>query len=703
MSDRAGKIAFVTRLPLPQVGRPFPLGAHAEGGGVRFAVASSVAEAVEVCLLSPDGAELRVPLTERTFGVWHGLLPGLGPGQRYGYRVHGPWDPARGLRCNPAKLLVDPYTRRVEGTVTDLQAALGYLGNPAGPRSDVDSLGSVPVSVVTAPGGPHTGTRPDVPWEQTVIYELHVRGFTRTHPQVVPEHRGTYLGLAHPAVLDYLTGLGITAVELLPVSAFCAEPSLLRTGSRNYWGYSPLALLAVHPGYAAVPGAEVTEFRTMVAALHAVGIEVIVDVVANHTCEGDVDGPTLAYRGLDARAYYLDHDLTGCGNTLNTGSPTVVRLVTDALRYWAGELGVDGFRFDLASVLGRPWGGPFDPGAPLLAAIAADPLLCTRKLIAEPWDATAYGYRVGDFPLNFSEWNGRYRDVVRDFWRDIPGVSELASRLAGSSDLYAARRRRPWASVNFITAHDGFTLRDLVSYNRKHNEANGEGGADGTDDNRSWNCGVEGETDDPAVRSLRSRQARNLLATLALSTGTPMLLAGDERWRTQGGNNNPYQLDDETSWLDWSPDPDADLLTAFTRRLLTLRKTTPALRQPEFFEGRTTPGGTPDLVWFRPDGQPMELDDWRDGHRQTLGMWIDGADVRSHPPQPAADSWLLVLHAGAQPITVTLPGPEYGERYAPVLDTGSPDGMPTRRRSRRPGTRMTVPARTFLVFRAGRR
>ncbi|MGH3870207.1 MAG: glycogen debranching protein GlgX [Pseudonocardiaceae bacterium] len=692
----------MTRTLLPQVGRPFPLGAHAEGGGVRFAVASSVAEAVEVCLLSPEGTEQRVPLVERTFGVWHGLLPGLGPGQRYGYRVHGPWDPARGLRCNPAKLLVDPYARRIEGIVTDLDAALGYRGDPAGPRCDVDSLGSVPVSVVTAPGGPDTGTRPDVPWEQTVLYELHVRGFTRTHPQVPPEHRGTYLGLTHPAVLGYLTSLGATTVELLPVSAFCPEPALLRTGSPNYWGYSPLALLAVHPGYATVPGAEVAEFRTMVAALHAAGLEVIVDVVANHTCEGDLTGPTLAYRGLDARAYYLDQDLTGCGNTLDAGSPTVVRLVTDALRYWAGELGVDGFRFDLASVLGRPRGGPFDPGAPLLAAIAADPLLCTRKLIAEPWDATAHGYRVGDFPLDFSEWNGRYRDVVRDFWRGVGGVSELASRLAGSSDLYAARGRRPWASVNFVTAHDGFTLRDLVSYHRKHNEANGEGGADGTDDNRSWNCGVEGETDDPAVRSLRDRQARNLLATLGLSTGTPMLLAGDERWRTQGGNNNPYRLDDETSWLDWSPDPASDAMTAFTRHLLALRAATPALRQPEFFEGRTTPSGIPDLVWFRPDGRPMELDDWRDGQRHTLGMWIDGTDVRSHPPPPATDSWLLVLHAGGQPVTITLPGPEYGEHYAPVLDTGSACGVPRRKRSRRPGTRMTVPARTLLVFRAVR-
>jgi isoamylase len=689
-------------IPAPLVGRPFPLGAHPEGGGVRFAVASSVAEAVEVCLLAADGTEHRVPLPERTFGAWHGLVPGVAPGQRYGFRVHGPWDPDNGLRCNPAKLLVDPYARRIEGRVTDLDAALGYRDDPAGPPSDVDSRGSVPVSVVTAPGGPDTGARPDVPWEQTVVYELHVRGFTRTHPDVPPEHRGTYLGLAHPAVTGYLTDLGVTAVELLPVSAFCDEPYLLRAGRPNYWGYSPLALLAVHPGYAAVPGAEVAEFRTMVAAMHAAGIEVVVDVVANHTCEGGVDGPTLAYRGLDGTAYYLNQDLTGCGNTLDSGSPTVVRLVTDALRYWARELGVDGFRFDLASVLGRPRGGRFDPAAPLLTAIASDPLLCTRKIIAEPWDATGEGYRVGGFPVEFSEWNGRFRDVVRDFWRGVPGVSELASRLAGSSDLYAASGRRPWASVNFVTAHDGFTLRDLVSYNHKHNEANGEEGADGTDDNRSWNCGVEGETDDPAVLDLRHRQARNLLTTLVLSTGTPMLVAGDERWRTQGGNNNPYNRDDEISWLDWSATPAADPLTGFTRRLLALRGQTPALRQPEFFEGRTTPSGTPDLLWFRPDGKPMELADWMDDGRRTLGMWIDGTDVRSHPPQPATDSWLLVLHADEQPISFTLPGAECGERYEPVLDTGSADGTPVKPRSRRPGTRMTIPGRTFLVFRAVR-
>ncbi len=671
----------------PTTGHPFPLGAHPEGGGVRFAVATSVAEAVDVCLIDGDGGERRVPLPERTFGVWHGLLPGIGPGQRYGYRVHG-------HGANPAKLLVDPYARRVQGTVTDLAAAHG--------DSPADSLGSVPLSVVTAPGGPDTGPRPDVPAERTVLYELHVRGFTRRHPDVAPEHRGTYLGLAHPAVIEYLVELGVTAVELMPVQAFCDEPSLLRTGRHNYWGYSPLALLAVHPGYAAVAGNEIAEFRTMVGALHAAGIEVICDVVANHTCEGGPDGPTLCYRGLDAAAYYLEHDLTGCGNTLDAGSPPVVRLVIDALRHWAGELGVDGFRLDLASVLGRPGGGRFDPDAPLLTAIATDPLLAGRKLITEPWDATGDGYRVGGFGPQFCEWNGRFRDTVRDFWRGAVGVSELASRLAGSSDLYARGGRRPWASINFVTAHDGFTLRDLVSYERKHNDANGDGGRDGADDNRSYNCGAEGETDDPAVLACRDRQARNLLATLLLSTGTPMLLAGDERWHTQGGNNNPYTLDDETSWLDWAPNPEAGALLGFTRRLLALRAGAPALRQPEFFEGRVTPNDTPDLVWFRPDGRVMSHDDWHDGRRRTLGMWIDGTDVRSHPRYPDNDSWLLLLHAGAHAVTVTLPGPEYGDRFELLLDTGAPDGIPARPKDRRPGARMVVAARTLLAYRAVR-
>ncbi|HEX2131149.1 MAG TPA: glycogen debranching protein GlgX, partial [Actinophytocola sp.] len=487
-------------------GHPFPLGAHPEAGGVRFAVASSVAEAVDLCLIAEDGSEHRIGLTERTFGIWHGLVPGVTPGQRYGYRVHGPYDPGRGLHANPAKLLVDPYARRITGRVTDLDATLGYRGDPlTGGRSPVDSLGHVPLSVVTSPGGPDTGVKPETPFEETVIYELHVRGFTKLHPDVPPHQRGTYLGLTHPSVVDYLVRLGVTAVELMPVHTFVDEPALLRSGRHNYWGYASLGFLAPHEGYASEPGRETAEFRTMVAALHAAGIEVIMDVVFNHTGEGGIDGPTLSMRGLDAPAYYLldrdgfDVDITGCGNTLDPASPTVVRLVTDSLRYFADELGVDGFRLDLASALGRPGGGAFDPNAPLLTAITTDPVLSRCKLIAEPWDATGDGYRVGGFAPQWTEWNGRFRDGVRDFWRGGVGVRDLAYRLSGSEDLYAANTRRPWAAINFVTAHDGFTLRDLVSYNEKHNEANGEQNQDGANDNNTWNSGVEGPSEDPGI------------------------------------------------------------------------------------------------------------------------------------------------------------------------------------------------------------
>jgi glycogen operon protein len=693
-------------------GHPFPLGAHPEAGGVRFAVASSIADAVDLCLIEEDGTEHRIGLTERTFGIWHGLVPGVTPGQRYGYRVHGPYDPARGLRCNPAKLLVDPYARRITGAVTDIEATLGYRVDPmTGRASHVDSLGHVPLSVVTSPGGPATGVKPDTPFEETVIYELHVRGFTRRHPDVPANQRGTYLGLTHPAVLDHLVRLGVTAVELLPVHTFVDEPPLLRTGRRNYWGYASLGFLAPHEAYATEPGREVAEFATMVAALHAAGIEVILDVVFNHTGEGGVAGPTLSYRGLDAPAYYVldrdgsDVDITGCGNTLNPASPTVVRLVTDSMRYFATELGVDGFRLDLASALGRPHGGPFDPNAPLLTAITTDPVLSRCKLIAEPWDATGDGYRVGGFAPQWTEWNGRYRDGVRDFWRGRTGVRDLAYRLSGSEDLYAFNTRRPWASVNFITAHDGFTLRDLVSYDEKHNEANGEDNRDGTNDNRSWNCGAEGETADPAVLALRDRQARNLLATLLLSTGTPMLTAGDELWRTQGGNNNPYCLDDETSWVDWTPGERAADMLAFARRVTAVRAASPALRQPEFFDGRPSTTGRPDLVWLAPDGAPMTGEDWFDEHRRTIGMWVDGSTSLSRDRDGELvpdDSWLVLLHAGDGPAEVTLPGGEFGEKFVPVLDTGTPRGVPATETALAPGTSVTLPPRTLLLFRSPR-
>ncbi|APU19288.1 glycogen debranching protein GlgX [Actinoalloteichus sp. GBA129-24] len=712
-------------------GGPFPLGAHLTPDGVRFALASAVADAVEVCLVDSDDAgglvERRVELTQRTYGVWHGIVPGVAPGSRYGFRVHGPYEPARGLRCNPRKLLVDPYARQISGSLTDVDAALGYRDDPMTGRPDhVDSLGSVPLSVVTAPTAPLRDVRPEVPWEETVVYELHVRGFTRSHPDI-PEHlRGTYLGVAHPAALDHLSRLGVTAVELLPVHAASSEAGLLRRGAQNYWGYSTLGFHAPHAGYASVPGREVAEFRTMVTALHAAGIEVLLDVVYNHTCEGGLDGPTLSFRGIDAPAYYLQDaegravDITGCGNTIDAASPTVIRLVTDSLRYWAEDLGVDGFRFDLASALGRGRGGPFDPDGGLLTAIACDPVLSRRKLIAEPWDATGEGYRVGGFGVQWSEWNGRYRDTVRDFWRGATGVADLAYRLAGSSDLYHDGGRRPWASVNLITAHDGFTLRDLVSYERKHNEANGEDNRDGTDDNRSWNCGVEGETTDPSVTTLRARQARNLLATLLLSTGTPMLTAGDELWRTQGGNNNAYCLDDETSWLAWPgartgsmngeavavggpQERTARELLDFTRTLIAVRRECPALRQAEFFEGRTTPSGAPDLAWLRADGEEMTEIDWFDPDRRTLGMWIDGGDCRSHTRSglPVNDhSWLLVLHAGGDEVRLTLPGLVFGARYTPVLTTGTPDGRPSDATSLPAGDSLALPGHTLLLFRA---
>ena len=679
---------------------------------MRFAVASSVAEAVEVCLISEDGTERRIELAEHTFGIWHGVVPGVTTGQRYGYRVHGPYDPARGIRCNPAKLLVDPYARRIVGDVTRFSDTIDYVGRLMdGVPSRVDSLGSVPLSVVTSHGGSDTGTKPDVPFEETVVYELHVRGFTKRHPDVPEQLRGTYLGLAHPAVVEHLVRLGITAVELLPVHAICAEPGLRDRGAQNYWGYSTLGFFAPNPGYASEPRREVEEFRTMVAALHAVGIEVILDVVYNHTCEGGAAGPTLSFRGLDAPAYYVlgqngyDHDLTGCGNTLNAGSPTVVRMVTDSLRYFAAELGVDGFRFDLASALGRPYGGGFDPNSALLTAIVSDPVLSRCKLIAEPWDATGEGYRVGGFGPQWTEWNGRYRDTVRDFWRGAVGVRDLAYRLSGSSDLFAMNRRRPWASVNFITAHDGFTLRDLVSYNHKHNDANGEDGRDGTDDNRAWNSGVEGETDDRDVLTLRHRQVRNLIATLLLSTGTPMLLAGDESWRTQGGNNNAYCLDNETSWLDWAHAEEATDLIAFVRHVISLRTKAPALRQPHFFDGRPTRSTEPDLVWFRPDGQPMADENWFDDGARTLGMWIDGSESLSRTRDGelvSDDSWLLVLHAGADEIEFTLPAEQYGDDYEPVLDSASPDGKPDKPQPLDPGEKVLLPNRSLLLLRARR-
>ena len=661
----------------------FPLGAHVDPDGVRFAVASSSAEAVEVCLVDgdPDApTERRFALTERTFGVWHGHVPGVGAGQRYGYRVHGPYRPWDGPRANPAKILVDPYARQITGTITDLKSARGWEIDPmTGPPSTVDSLGHVPLSVVTDALPPVTGPRPDNPWSETVIAEVHVRGYTRLHPDVPPEQRGTYLGLAHPAVVAHLRRIGVTAVELLPVTATLDEPPLLDRGVTNFWGYSTLGFFAPNPGYSSVPGAEVEEFRAMVDALHAAGIEVLLDVVPNHTCEGGVDGTTISFRGLDAPAYYslrggYDADITGTGNTLDAGSPTVVRMVCDAMRNWVTAFGVDGFRIDLASVLGRPRSGPFDPHAPLLTAIATDPVLAQCKLIAEPWDATGEGYRVGGFPVAWSEWNGRYRDAVRDFWRGHGAIGELASRLTGSEDLYGLSLRRPWASINFVTAHDGFTLRDLVSYERKHNEANGEDNRDGTDDNRSQNFGVEGETTSPVVRARRMDAARALLGTLLLSTGTPMLLGGDELWRTQGGNNNAYCLDDETSWVDWSGGVEASLLTAFVARLVEIRRSSVTLHRDRFYRDG-------DVTWWHFSGRPLSHGDWHDHGTRSLGLLVG--------------EWLILLHSGdAAPCTLPPGGP-----FTPVVDSTRDDGTPVSCRPLPGGTTITLPTGSLLLLR----
>ena len=683
-----------------------PAGAILDDAGVLAVAvpATSTAEAVELCLLgagsggseggSGDAAERRVELARDADGWWRGSVAGIAAGQGYGLRVHGPWSPRTGVRTDPAKLLVDPWSRGIGGRFTRLAAALAHTGeDPFGPRSDVDSAGSVPFGVVTAPVAPSSSPRPGVPWADTVLYETHVRDLTMRHPEVSAGLRGTYGGVAHPAVVEHLRRLGVTTVELLPVFANAPEPSLMARGARNHWGYSTLAYLAPEPRYAAVPGEEVGEVRTMVDALHAAGLEVVLDVVFNHTCEGGVGGPSLSWRGLDAPSWYQlspdgrDVDFTGCGNTLDAGSPLVRALVLSCLRYWVTTMGVDGFRFDLASTMGRPGGSGFSASAPLLAEIAADPVLAGVKLIAEPWDATGEGYQVGGFGPAWAEWNGRYRDGVRDFWRGHGPVSEIVTRFAGSSDLYWPGRS-PAASVNFVTAHDGFTLRDLVSYDHKHNEAHGEDNRDGTDDNRSWNSGVEGPTTDAAIVALRARRMRNLLATLGLSAGTPMLLGGDELGHTQHGDNNAYCVDDETSWRSWE---DADpSLAAFVARVFALRRSVPELRRGDFYYGHSglRDDEVPDIVWLSETGRELGPTDWATSRRTLV------VRVRS------AASLLVVLHAGASEVDVELPDRFGDASWALALDSGLGDGEPADVEPLVAGTSTTVPAHTVLVFRS---
>ena len=685
-------------------GHPYPLGASFDGEGTNFALFSEVAEGVELVLVDERGAHSRVPLTEVDGFVWHGHLPGVGPGQRYGYRVHGPWQPELGHRCDPAKLLLDPYAKAVDGQIDN---------HPSLRTPEADSAGHTMLGVVTDPAFDWGDDQPPRrPYADSVIYEAHVRGLTRTHPDVPPELRGTYAGLAHPAVTDHLTSLGVTAVELMPVHQFVQDGVLQDRGLANYWGYNTIGFFAPHNAYAAhgTRGQQVTEFKSMVKALHAAGLEVILDVVYNHTAEGNEKGPTLSFRGIDNASYYrlVDgdwghyYDTTGTGNSLLMRHPYVLQLIMDSLRYWVTEMHVDGFRFDLAATLARQF-HEVDRLSAFFDLIQQDPVISRVKLIAEPWDVGEGGYQVGNFPSLWSEWNGRYRDAVRDFWRAEPGsLGEFASRLTGSSDLYQHSRRKPRASVNFVTAHDGFTLRDLVSYNDKHNEANGEGNRDGESSNRSWNCGAEGDTDDPGVLELRARQQRNLLATLLLSQGIPMLCHGDELGRTQRGNNNAYCQDNEVSWIDWELTGWQRELADFTRYVIGLRAAHPVLRRRRFFRGETvTHAGQPlpDLVWLLPDARAMTEADWRRSDAHAVGVFLNGDAIAEPDPRgrPVVDdSFLILLNGSWEPVDFRLPDLTYGERWTTLVDTAEPQGADES--EHKAGTETTVGPRCLVLL-----
>ena len=669
-------------------GHPLPLGATWDGAGVNFALWSEHATAVELCLFDPaaPGRETRrIPVRERTDQVWHVYLPDARPGLLYGFRLAGPYAPEVGHRYNRAKLLLDPFARAIAGAVRWSDAVFGYQrGDPPDDRTpdEGDSAPDVPRSVVVDPAFDWGDDRPPrTPWHETVIYELHIKGFTARHPDVPPELRGTYSGLATPAVTAYLTRLGITAVELLPVHHSVTERRLADLGLTDYWGYNSIGFFSPDSRLASSDdrGAQVAEFKAMVKALHQAGIEVILDVVYNHTAEGDHRGPTLCLRGVDNAAYYRlgedrRHylDVTGCGNTLSTMHPRSLQLIMDSLRYWVLEMHVDGFRFDLAAALAREERG-VDPLSSFLDIIAQDPVISRVKLIAEPWDLGEGGYQVGNFPPGWAEWNGKYRDSVRRYWRGDEGqMAELGYRLTGSSDLYEQSGRRPYASVNFVTAHDGFTLADLVSYNEKHNLANGEDNLDGADDNLSWNGGVEGPTDDPQVIALRERQMRNFLATLLLSQGLPMLCAGDEIARTQRGNNNAYCQDSEVSWFPWSRGSAADRQLEFTRRLIRLRRDNPVFRRRTFFQGRRLQCGAHDLSWVRPDGTEMAEEEWTNGFGRCLGLMLMGnaigeVDDRGEPV--VGDTFLVLLNAHHESIAFIVPAHAAGGRWARVLDT----------------------------------
>jgi isoamylase len=694
-------------------GEPYPLGATYDGEGTNFSIFSEVADRIELCLFDESGRETSYDLPEVTGFCWHVYIPGVGPGQRYGYRVHGPWSPEAGARCDPGKLLLDPYGKAVTGQVQWNEAVFPYHFGREEERNDLDSAAYMPKNVVIDPFFDWTGDRaPRTPWHQTVIYETHVKGFTALHPGIPEELRGTYAGLIQPAALGHLKRLGITAVELLPVHQFVHDSQLVGQGLRNYWGYNSICYLAPHNEYSGMGdlGQQVQEFKKMVKVLHQQGIEVILDVVYNHTAEGNHLGPILSMKGIDNPAYYrlmVDNpryymDYTGTGNSLNMRHPHVLQLIMDSLRYWVLEMHVDGFRFDLAATLAREL-HDVDRLSAFFDLIQQDPVVSQVKLIAEPWDVGEGGYQVGNFPPLWSEWNGQYRDTVRDYWRGADqSLGDFANRFTGSSDLYAMTGRLPYASINFITAHDGFTLRDLVSFNEKHNEANGEDNRDGESHNRSWNCGAEGPSDDPEIRELRDRQRRNLLCTLFLSQGVPMLLGGDETGRAQGGNNNAYCQDNRISWHEWEA-VDKELLE-FTISLLQLRRDHPVFHRKHWFMGRKIRGSEiSDIAWFKPDGEQMTDEDWEGGFAKSLGVFLNGLALNTLGPQGERvidDGFYVLFNAHFGPIDFTLPEGEGGGDWIELIDTRRAtieEGA-----HHQPGTNVRAEGRSLLLLRQER-
>jgi isoamylase len=702
-----------TTVTLP--GKEFPLGAapgrQAGVAGTNFAIASAVADSVTLCLFDEAGSENQIPMVDNDADVWHAFVPGVGAGQAYGYRVGGPWDPSRGLRCNPAKLLLDPYARAISGSVSFGPEVLGQDQTDPAKPSTLDSAPYVPRSLVVDTGfGWQDADRPWHRYADSVIYEVHVKGFTMRHPDIPANLRGTYAGLAHEAVISHLNGLGVTTIELLPVHQNVPEAFLVERGLTNYWGYNTIGFFAPHNGYSAAvragqAGGQVAEFKAMVDTLHQSSLEVVLDVVFNHTAEAGPDGVDLCFRGIDNTSYYRTPaadpstylDTTGCGNALNVGDPIALQMMMDSLRYWITDMHVDGFRFDLAPTLARQEGA-FDKVSAFLDMVSQDPVVSRVKLIAEPWDVGQMdSYDLGRFPPLWREWNGKYRDTMRGFWRSTPvGIGEFATRFSGSSDLYGAVGRRPTASVNLITVHDGFTLRDLVSYNDKHNEANGEDNRDGTSDNRSWNCGAEGPTADPEVLALRARQSRAMLATLMLSFGVPLLLGGDEMGRTQGGNNNAYCQDNETTWFDWAHADKA--LLEFTKKLIAFRQGHPVFRRRRFLAGAEAS----ELEWFTPAGDPMNDIDWADPNARAIAIYLEGSQDPDRAQDGTAlvdDDFLVLVSSWWEPLDFVLPGTVPGAQWHAEIDS-SESAIPSAEGTRSAGEKVTVGPRSVVVLRS---